>query len=316
MKGENENQDFAYDDLYLECETNVLLLSLYLFIYWQVNWASFSSLNRKQSKKKKAQLRHCWTSLHHLLWMGSKRKTLQKTVGAQKEAWWKLEAHSLVNDIKINLFIPWLVWSTEVSALRECKKCLGGWLLQMTLGVTVDGAQCWMTRWLAVSRTESGKLDEDSKRSEREGERKEKWKLWGILKRKVEECNTSRKEPLRGCFWRRAEHVSGWRGFSLISKTTVAVCVCESMESVNWYKLNVFIQVLMYSGQLDVIVAAPLTERFLPTVNWTGATEYKKAPRFHWKVQPTDTEVAGYVRQVGEFYQVSGLWNKRPNAWS
>ncbi|XP_030014859.1 putative serine carboxypeptidase CPVL [Sphaeramia orbicularis] len=63
-------------------------------------------------------------------------------------------------------------------------------------------------------------------------------------------------------------------------------------------------RVLIYSGQLDVIVAAPLTERFLPTVNWTGASEYKKAPRFHWKVQPSDTEVAGYVRQVGEFFQV------------
>ena len=63
---------------------------------------------------------------------------------------------------------------------------------------------------------------------------------------------------------------------------------------------------LIYSGQLDVIVAAPLTERFLPTVNWTGAEEYKRAPRFHWKIQPTDTEVAGYVRQVGEFYQVGG----------
>lgn len=63
-------------------------------------------------------------------------------------------------------------------------------------------------------------------------------------------------------------------------------------------------QVLIYSGQLDVIVAAPLTERFLPTVNWTGVAEYKKAPRFHWKLQPTDTEVAGYVRQVGEFFQV------------
>ncbi|KAI3360949.1 hypothetical protein L3Q82_013157, partial [Scortum barcoo] len=62
-------------------------------------------------------------------------------------------------------------------------------------------------------------------------------------------------------------------------------------------------RVLIYSGQLDVIVAAPLTERFLPTVNWTGAAEYKKAPRFHWKLQPGDTEVAGYVRQVGEFYQ-------------
>ncbi len=64
-------------------------------------------------------------------------------------------------------------------------------------------------------------------------------------------------------------------------------------------------QVLIYSGQLDVIVAAPLTERFLPTVNWTGAADFKTAPRFHWKVQPSDTEVAGYVKQVGEFYQVS-----------
>lgn len=60
----------------------------------------------------------------------------------------------------------------------------------------------------------------------------------------------------------------------------------------------------MYSGQLDVIVAAPLTERFLLTVNWTGAAEFRKAPRFHWKVQPQDSEVAGYVKQVREFYQV------------
>ncbi|XP_077384249.1 putative serine carboxypeptidase CPVL [Festucalex cinctus] len=63
-------------------------------------------------------------------------------------------------------------------------------------------------------------------------------------------------------------------------------------------------KVLIYSGQLDVIVAAPLTERFLPTVNWTGVDDYMTAPRFPWKIQPDDTEVAGYVRQVGEFYQV------------
>uniref|UniRef100_A0A7N8YKN6 Probable serine carboxypeptidase CPVL n=1 Tax=Mastacembelus armatus TaxID=205130 RepID=A0A7N8YKN6_9TELE len=63
-------------------------------------------------------------------------------------------------------------------------------------------------------------------------------------------------------------------------------------------------RVLIYSGQLDVIVAAPLTERFLPTVNWTGAAEYKTAPRYYWKVQPNDREVAGYVRQVKDFYQV------------
>ncbi|XP_028836518.1 putative serine carboxypeptidase CPVL [Denticeps clupeoides] len=63
-------------------------------------------------------------------------------------------------------------------------------------------------------------------------------------------------------------------------------------------------RVLIYSGQLDVIVAAPLTERFLPTVNWSGADEYKRAERFHWKVQPSDGEIAGYVRQVDEFFQV------------
>ncbi|KAJ8415874.1 hypothetical protein AAFF_G00404310 [Aldrovandia affinis] len=63
-------------------------------------------------------------------------------------------------------------------------------------------------------------------------------------------------------------------------------------------------RVLIYSGQLDVIVAAPLTERYLPTVPWSGADEYKRTQRFYWKIQPSDTEVAGYIRQVGEFFQV------------
>ncbi|XP_048882335.1 LOW QUALITY PROTEIN: probable serine carboxypeptidase CPVL [Brienomyrus brachyistius] len=63
-------------------------------------------------------------------------------------------------------------------------------------------------------------------------------------------------------------------------------------------------RVLIYSGQLDVIVATPLTERFLPTVAWKGAEEYSKAERLSWRIQPKDREVAGYVRQVGEFFQV------------
>ncbi|KAJ1100483.1 hypothetical protein NDU88_005569, partial [Pleurodeles waltl] len=61
--------------------------------------------------------------------------------------------------------------------------------------------------------------------------------------------------------------------------------------------------VLMYSGQLDVIVAASLTERFLLTVPWSKVEDYKNAERKYWKVRPSDTEVAGYVRQAGEFYQ-------------
>ncbi|XP_053323156.1 probable serine carboxypeptidase CPVL [Spea bombifrons] len=63
-------------------------------------------------------------------------------------------------------------------------------------------------------------------------------------------------------------------------------------------------RVLLYSGQLDVIVAAPLTERFIPTVPWSRVEEYKKSDRRYWKIRPSDREVAGYVRSVGEFFQV------------
>lgn len=63
-------------------------------------------------------------------------------------------------------------------------------------------------------------------------------------------------------------------------------------------------QVLLYSGQLDVIVAAPLTERFLQTVPWSRLEEYKKAERSVWKIRKTDAEVAGYVRVAGDFAQV------------
>ncbi|XP_041041021.1 probable serine carboxypeptidase CPVL isoform X2 [Carcharodon carcharias] len=63
-------------------------------------------------------------------------------------------------------------------------------------------------------------------------------------------------------------------------------------------------RVLMYNGQLDIIVAAPLTERFLLTVPWSKAEEFKNAKRHFWFINPSDTEVAGYVRKVGDFYQV------------
>lgn len=61
---------------------------------------------------------------------------------------------------------------------------------------------------------------------------------------------------------------------------------------------------LIYSGQLDIIVAAPLTEAMLQTVNWQYADEYQCAKKTVWKVRPDDPEVAGYVRKVHDFYQV------------
>ncbi|KAM5302888.1 putative serine carboxypeptidase CPVL [Glossophaga mutica] len=69
-------------------------------------------------------------------------------------------------------------------------------------------------------------------------------------------------------------------------------------ELMNNYK------VLMYSGQQDIIVAASLTERYLMAVNWEGSQEYKRAERKVWRIFKSDQEVAGYVRQVGNFHQL------------
>ncbi|XP_008259795.2 probable serine carboxypeptidase CPVL isoform X3 [Oryctolagus cuniculus] len=63
-------------------------------------------------------------------------------------------------------------------------------------------------------------------------------------------------------------------------------------------------KVLVYNGQLDVIVAASLTERSLMAMDWKGSQEYRKAERKVWRIFKTDIEVAGYVRQVGDFHQV------------
>nr|KAF6302248.1 carboxypeptidase vitellogenic like [Pipistrellus kuhlii] len=69
-------------------------------------------------------------------------------------------------------------------------------------------------------------------------------------------------------------------------------------EIMNHYK------VLIYNGQLDIIVAAALTERSLMAMSWKGSREYKKAERKVWKIFKSDKEVAGYVRQVGNFHQI------------
>lgn len=68
-----------------------------------------------------------------------------------------------------------------------------------------------------------------------------------------------------------------------------------------------WLQTLIYSGQLDIIVALPLTEAMLQTTPWKYLDQYKSADRTVWKVNPNDTEVAGYVRNVKDFYQVKNV---------
>ena len=63
-------------------------------------------------------------------------------------------------------------------------------------------------------------------------------------------------------------------------------------------------KVLIYSGQLDVIIGAALTQTFLPMVPWRGQAAYKAADKSVWRIHPADVEVAGYARVVGNFSQV------------
>lgn len=59
--------------------------------------------------------------------------------------------------------------------------------------------------------------------------------------------------------------------------------------------------VLVYNGQLDIIVAYPLTENYLKNLPFSGADEYKTAKRYIWRVE---NEVAGYAKHAGNLTEV------------
>lgn len=59
--------------------------------------------------------------------------------------------------------------------------------------------------------------------------------------------------------------------------------------------------IMIYNGQLDIIVAYPLTENYLKNLNFDGAEEYKTAKRYIWRV---DGEIAGYAKHAGNLTEV------------
>lgn len=58
---------------------------------------------------------------------------------------------------------------------------------------------------------------------------------------------------------------------------------------------------LIYNGQLDIIGAYPLTENYLKHLKFSGAEEYKTAPRHIWRV---GREIAGYAKHAGNLTHV------------
>ena len=60
-------------------------------------------------------------------------------------------------------------------------------------------------------------------------------------------------------------------------------------------------EVMIYNGQVDVIIAYPQTEEFIGNLNWRNGKAYHEVDRKIWTV---DGEVAGYAREVSNFKQV------------
>ncbi|KAJ1488424.1 Alpha/Beta hydrolase protein [Baffinella frigidus] len=62
-------------------------------------------------------------------------------------------------------------------------------------------------------------------------------------------------------------------------------------------------KVLIYSGSLDIIVGAPLTDAFLSKMEFEGSPAFHAAPRTPFHLCAKDDDVAGYVKHAGRFTQ-------------
>ena len=75
------------------------------------------------------------------------------------------------------------------------------------------------------------------------------------------------------------------------------------MQSMAWKIAaiaNANYSVMIYNGQLDIIVAAPLTMEWVDQLNWSGTSELRQASRKVWKVAESDKEVAGYIKTANQ----------------
>ncbi|KAL1449290.1 hypothetical protein WDU94_000497 [Cyamophila willieti] len=82
---------------------------------------------------------------------------------------------------------------------------------------------------------------------------------------------------------------------SVKSWIELLVNATETESNIKKYKF------LFYGGQLDLIVAYPLTVNFLKALNWSGKDEYSKVARKIWYFK---NDIAGYVKKLDNLYEV------------
>lgn len=108
---------------------------------------------------------------------------------------------------------------------------------------------------------------------------------------------------LQKSYMRKAIHV-GNQTYNDISMTVHQHLNDDMLKSIKpWFEtlLEAGYKTMVYSGQLDVIIAFPQTEKFLRNLQWNGKYIYALTPRKIWKVEG---HVAGYVRKARNLIQV------------
>ncbi|XP_072159701.1 vitellogenic carboxypeptidase-like [Bemisia tabaci] len=109
---------------------------------------------------------------------------------------------------------------------------------------------------------------------------------------------------LRNPVTKRALHV-GNQPFDVINAVAHKKMMNDIMQSakptvealLNWGAYDV----VVYSGQLDIICAYPLTLNVFQKLNWKGAEAYRKADRCFFEM---DGNVVGYTKSAGVFTEV------------
>uniref|UniRef100_A0A0A9W0I2 Carboxypeptidase n=1 Tax=Lygus hesperus TaxID=30085 RepID=A0A0A9W0I2_LYGHE len=86
-------------------------------------------------------------------------------------------------------------------------------------------------------------------------------------------------------------------------KTVQRYLELDMMKSVKpWFEVLLeHYKVLLYNGQLDIIVAYPLTVNFVKKLVWSGSDEYLTAKRKEWFV---GDQLAGYSKSAGNFTEL------------
>ncbi|CAF1322019.1 unnamed protein product, partial [Rotaria sordida] len=83
------------------------------------------------------------------------------------------------------------------------------------------------------------------------------------------------------------------------SDTVEKMLLNDVMQSMAWKVAviaNANYSVMIYNGQLDIIIAVPLTMEWISQLTWIGTDELRQAPRSVWKVADTDREIPGYIK--------------------